>query len=282
MLKTAHENGIFVEIMKSYNVFDTEAIIYRDIILEFEQMYKDVGVDITFAPKSYQLNTDKPHILLEDLKPRGFANVNRLEGLDIDHTHSVLKKLAQWHAVSATRVATKGPLSKKISDGYFTNEIRELIKSTEGNSKQVQMDCIKKFEGHEIYYDRMYEKKDSRVDELFDGAKAQPSEFNVLNHGDCWSNNIMFKHDGSGNVVETYLIDYQVTHYGTPAQDLYYFLLSSTKYELKISKFDYFIKSYHDVLTEHLKLLKYPKEIPSLKDIHIMLHKHNQWGKFIH
>ena len=88
----------------------------------------------------------------------------------------------------------------------------------------------------------------------------------------------MFQYDAFGKIKETYLVDYQIPKYGTPAQDLYYFLLSSTKLDIKINEFDYFIKFYHDHLVQHLKLLKYPKNIPSLSDMHAMLLKYGILG----
>lgn len=116
------------------------------------------------------------------------------------------------------------------------------------------------------------------IDELFRVAKPESNEFNVLNHGDCWSNNIMFQYDAFGKVKETYLVDYQTPKYGTPAQDLFYMLLSSTKYEIKIKEFDHLMKFYHDQLVEHLQMLKYSKKIPSLSELHTMMYKYGVWG----
>ncbi|XP_023292669.2 uncharacterized protein LOC111676020 [Lucilia cuprina] len=278
MLKTAHDSEMFRQMMKTNNIFDVEATMYRDIVPELEQMYKDVGVEVRFSAKSYLLTTDQPYILLEDLKPEGFENVNRLEGLDMEHTHAVLKKLAQWHAASANRVALKGPYDKSICEGFVKEETREMAKTMFGSMYKVHLDCVKSYDGHELYYERMCEQLDGRTDELYNAAKLDLNEFNVLNHGDCWSNNVMFKHDDTGKIKETFLVDYQIPRYGTPAQDLYYFLLSSTKYELKIKYFDYFIKYYHNELLKNLKLLNYSRKIPTLKDIHISLHKHHPWG----
>ncbi|XP_037817362.1 uncharacterized protein LOC119607493 [Lucilia sericata] len=278
MLKTANNNEMFREMMKNHNIFDVEATMYRDIVPELEQMYKDVGVEVRFGAKSYELSTDQPYILLEDLKPKGFENVNRLEGLDMEHTHSVLNKLAQWHAASANRVALKGPYDRSICEGYVKEETRDITETLFRNLFKVHLDCAKSYDGHELYYERLREQLDGRTDELYDTAKLDLNEFNVLNHGDCWSNNVMFKHDASGKIKETFLVDYQIPRYGTPAQDLYYFLLSSTKYELKIKHFDYFIRYYHSELLKNLKLLNYFKKLPTLSDIHISLHKHHPWA----
>jgi len=89
----------------------------------------------------------------------------------------------------------------------------------------------------------------------------------------------MFQYDAFEKIKEVYLVDYQLPKYGTVAQDLLYFLLSSTKLEDKLAKFDYYIKIYHDNLVEHLKILKYSKPIPSLRDIHLALFKYGYFGK---
>lgn len=113
-------------------------------------------------------------------------------------------------------------------------------------------------------------------------AAPDSTGLNVLNHGDFWSNNMMFAHDEAGKVKETILVDYQMPKYGTVAQDLLYFLMSSTRLEDKLSKFDYYVKFYHDNLVEHLKILKYTEALPTLRGIHATLFKYGFWGKKTH
>lgn len=110
-------------------------------------------------------------------------------------------------------------------------------------------------------------------------AVPDPTGLNVLNHGDFWSNNMMFSHDEAGKIKETILVDYQMPKYGTVAQDLLYFLMSSTRLEDKLSKFDYYIKFYHDNLVEHLKILNYTEALPKLREIHSTLFRYGFWGK---
>lgn len=89
----------------------------------------------------------------------------------------------------------------------------------------------------------------------------------------------MFKYDEEGKIVDAVLIDYQMVNYGSPAKDLLYFLLSSTAYDLKVKEFNYLIKFYHENLTKNLTILKYPKKLPSLKEIHCAIIKYGIWGK---
>ncbi|XP_065354515.1 uncharacterized protein LOC135948986 [Calliphora vicina] len=278
MLKTAHDSEAIKEVVKNNNVFNVETIMYQEVVPELEQLYKKAGVDINFAPKFYEIDTEYPHLLLEDLKPKGYTNINRLEGLDIQHTQAVLTVLAQWHAASAVQIATKENYKPILFETYFKEENREMMSKIFDSLTAAFLKSAKNYEGHELYYERLCQHKDVILDEMFEANKQDENEFNVLNHGDCWSNNVMFKHDELGNIVGTFLVDYQIPHIGPPAQDLYYLLLSSTRYELKIEKFDYFIKYYHDRLIENLILLKYPKKLPTLKELHIMLHKYNAWA----
>ncbi|KAI8045110.1 hypothetical protein M5D96_001288 [Drosophila gunungcola] len=114
--------------------------------------------------------------------------------------------------------------------------------------------------------------------EVFEEAmqvnQVDETEFNVLNHGDCWSNNIMFNYKDNGEIDRTIFIG----KWGTPAQDLWYLITTSASLDIKIKEFDHFIQIYHERLAECLKLLNYSKVIPSLRDLHIMMLKYGFWG----
>lgn len=104
-------------------------------------------------------------------------------------------------------------------------------------------------------------------------------EFNVLNHGDCWNFNIMFHYDAFGKIKETLFVDFQVGKYGSPANDLYYLILSSAAPDIKINKFDYLVRYYFDNLIENLKLLQYHRPLPKLKNIQAALFRNGLAGK---
>ncbi|XP_020811422.1 uncharacterized protein LOC110186558 [Drosophila serrata] len=279
MVKLPHLNESYKEMLEHTNIFDIERTMYSEVVPEMEALYKEAGVDIRFGAKSYDFkNAETDYVVLEDLGIKGFKNANRLEGLDQAHTERVLLKLAQWHAASAVRVATKGLYPEIVLQGYFKEESRPMMGAMlDGMGTRFITSCAT-YENNELYIDKVKALKPVYVDKCFEFAKVDPNEFNVLNHGDSWSNNIMFQYDAFGKIKEVYMVDYQIPKYGTVAQDLLYFLLSSTKLEDKLSKFDYYIKVYHDNLVEHLKILKYTKPIPSLRDIHLALFKYGFFG----
>ncbi|KAH8283781.1 hypothetical protein KR054_001374 [Drosophila jambulina] len=275
MAKLPHQQEMFREMMNQTNIFDTERTMYSEVVPEMEALYKEAGVEITFGAKSYDLkNAKSEYVVLEDLGIKGFKNANRLEGFDQAHTERVLRKLAQWHAASAVRVATRGPYPEHLLNGFFNEKTRPVMGEMMKGLVMRFVKCCSTYEGNEAYIDKVKAAQPVFVDIFFDFAKVDPTEFNVLNHGDSWANNIMFQYDAFGKIKEVLLVDYQIPKYGTVAQDLYYFLLSSTKLEDKLTKFDYYIKVYHENLVEHLKILKYSKPIPSLRDIHLALFKY--------
>lgn len=120
---------------------------------------------------------------------------------------------------------------------------------------------------------------DQMMDRIYEACRIKSDEFNVLNHGDSWCNNVMFNYNDDGTRNETILVDFQMCKYGSPAQDLLYFIFSSPKQEIRLEKFDYMIKYYHDNLIENLKLLEYPKVLPKLADLRISLIRNHEWAK---
>lgn len=104
--------------------------------------------------------------------------------------------------------------------------------------------------------------------------------FQVMNHGDLWLNNMMFKLDEDGNPKDVLLIDFQLLFWGSPACDLFYFMLTSIADDIKVDHFDNLIKFYHDQLTDGLIKLKYDRKIPSLAELQEDLLKKGFYGLY--
>lgn len=104
-------------------------------------------------------------------------------------------------------------------------------------------------------------------------SSAEPMKcgFKVLNHGDTWCNNFLFKNDADGNSIDMRFIDYQMSFWGSPVTDLGYFFISSLADDVKVENFDDLLMFYHEELVKALKTLNYEKHIPTLSELHIDL-----------
>ncbi|XP_065354518.1 uncharacterized protein LOC135948989 [Calliphora vicina] len=278
MLKVAHDTELYRNEMAKWEMFISESGMYREIKPEFEKLYADAGLDVQFGAKGYKLPVDMEYILLEDLSMRGFRNANRQDCLDMDHCKAVLKKIAQFHAASAVRVEQKGMFEKPYLCGFLMEESKNFMKTMFDSSTPHLMRTVEKLENHHEHHEQLKYVSNHVTDIMFEQCLVDESEFNVLNHGDCWANNIMFQYDTDGKLKETYLVDLQMPRYGSPAQDLMYFIMSSAHIDIKVQQFDYMIKYYYDNLIHHLQLLKYTKPLPKLRDIHTALIKYGIWG----
>lgn len=139
--------------------------------------------------------------------------------------------------------------------------------------------AVRDYGGFETYADKIQSwDMENFMKTFLDVAEPMSCGFQVLNHGDLWLNNMMFKSDAIGNPLDVSMIDYQMGFWGSPVADLIYFLISSVSDEIKVECFDEFIEFYHIQLTDALKKLKYDKAIPTLPELQIDLLNKGTFG----
>lgn len=128
-----------------------------------------------------------------------------------------------------------------------------------------------------------YAEKISKWDKFFVAtcyyyeSKPMKCGLQVLNHGDVWTNNIMFRFDP----LDVLLIDYQLCFWGSPTYDIWLFLILSVQDEIKTEKFDELIEFYHYELCEALRNLGYEHHIPNLDEFNEDIKDKAHIGKFV-
>lgn len=89
----------------------------------------------------------------------------------------------------------------------------------------------------------------------------------------------MFLYDDDKKVKDLKIVDYQLMFWGSVAEDIYYFMSSSWKIDLKVRKFNELIKFYFDNLIENLNILGYGKPLPTFEDLQKELSRRKFVGK---
>ncbi|XP_073842820.1 uncharacterized protein [Musca autumnalis] len=277
MLKVPHDTEVYRNHLIKWNMFAKESGMYKEIVPAFEKLYRHKGLEVHFGAKAYDLPVTEEYIFLEDLTRRGFRNVQRQNCLDLEHCHGALKKLAQFHAASAVWVEQHGQFAK-LYCGLPSMEGMSLMKPILISGLEHILKALKHLNKSDAYSTELQHFGEHIEEALLQENEKHNNDFFVLNHGDFWANNIMFQYNELGELKETYFVDYQLPAYGSPAQDLLYFIVSSAHLDLKVKRFDELICFYYENLIQHLEILDYKKPLPCLRDLHQMIIKGSIWG----
>lgn len=100
--------------------------------------------------------------------------------------------------------------------------------------------------------------------------------FKVLNHGDSWVNNLMFRYE-NGKPVAVIFVDYQMSYYSSPGLDLNYFINTSPCNEIRENQIDDILHVYHDNFSVILKSLGV-KHIPTMNDVRNEIERCEYYG----
>lgn len=249
------DGGIMESLSTEMSLFPMEIKMFADTL---RQLHKILGENGILSSECLLTINKPPLLVLEDLKPLGFKMVDRQFGLDLDHCTMVLQKMAKLHAASLVMIK-RDPQSKDgFKEGiYFESEmVRGWIKT----SFDAVIDAAKNWPGCEKYARKLEALGEKAIDRGIKASERNPEEFNVLNHGDCWSNNIMFSYYSNGVLKDARFVDFQLVTYKSPVIDLHYFIATSPSVEVRRNHLDTLLKTYHTTLVIELGKLKYNLE----------------------
>uniref|UniRef100_A0A240PKZ1 CHK kinase-like domain-containing protein n=1 Tax=Anopheles epiroticus TaxID=199890 RepID=A0A240PKZ1_9DIPT len=272
------------EMVKLMNLFPKEIAMYTDVLPALERLYHELGrTSVSFGPRCLKHSTEPTDVIvLEDLRERQFTMANRRQGLDMEHTRMVLRRLAQFHAASAVLQEQRGPYGELFREGMFTEKGRAMSEQFQkGQAEFIQKIMNNWSEKAKYYATVMKHWGMDLFDSLIRVTRANPDRFNVLNHGDMWCNNILFHYNEESALSDILLIDYQLSFWSSPAIDLLYFMFTSVNGEFKLSQLNYMIQYYHEHLVDSLEFLGYSGTMPLLKELHSDIISHYLFGFMI-
>nr|XP_045586398.1 uncharacterized protein LOC123748245 isoform X4 [Procambarus clarkii]XP_045586399.1 uncharacterized protein LOC123748245 isoform X5 [Procambarus clarkii] len=235
-------------------IFHKEAEFFQEILPQLNVELTVRGLQGLRVAKWFytSLEKDKEMIFLEDLRSRGFKMFDRKKGMDVAHANLVLQELARLHAASLLLKATapEQDLADRFTHikvdwmNYSQNArktINEMLSHYCVNAEALLHDI----EGYEVAKQWLAKHKNNSAD-LFEQQLARSPKFDVICHGDCWNNNVLFRYNDEDEPVEVMLVDLQLNRVASPATDLNYLLYTSLHGNDRKANWRDFLSSYYN------------------------------------
>lgn len=194
-----------------HNSFKTEIYFYQTLLpqlLDFQKKFAPSLQDLTITPKclATNLHTGVKRIVLENLKYRNFELMDRRKSFDKDHLELLMKSYAKLHALSfAMKEKCSGDYSELIKPfGKQTEQFKTFVVSLVNS----MLNNIIKFHSAD-FDDPLIDKLNEYVtnlDKIFLECNKYEGEHSVVIHGDCWSNNMMFRYNVSLIISNSHII----------------------------------------------------------------------------
>lgn len=268
------------EVLKELAELTTEIKMYKEVLPAMEGLMLKVDGSVD-APWPHCIgHYHNTTLVLEDLRELGYETRDRTRGLDYPHAAVAVRGIARFHATSAALHSAGKLQPEDFSKFIFTSgstAINGFI-----TSSFEYLNAVARMEWSPEWRDVI--EKVGRipaiaVEKLGEITKLEDKGFHVLNHGDLWVNNMMFRHKEDGTPDSLRLVDFQLSHYNSYAFDLHYFMNTSLSIEV-LHHIDRLYEEYHQALREELTKLDLAALCPGLPEVLEELQRTEFFGLF--
>ncbi|KXJ79322.1 hypothetical protein RP20_CCG001259 [Aedes albopictus] len=247
--------------------FEREISFYTEIYPMMADFQREKGINVDDGTEAFN---QIPHcyrtslvdleevIMMGDLKAAGFDMFDRHQEQKYEHFELVMRTLGRFHALS---FALKDQHPERIEK--FKGMV-ELFTTREDDGQMDQwfsmlttrmMDALDREKDPEVYEKVQKAIEGKFMDKVKEQTKGELAEpYAVICHGDCWNNNMLFKHE-NGIPVDIRLLDWQIARYASPVLDLMYFLFTASTKRLRDQHYETFLNVYHQSLSDFLRRL---------------------------
>lgn len=234
-------------ILKDLPVYAVERTMLNETLPILIEKLKNQGP--TFCPKLYYCDLEHEIFHMEDLSVKGYKLVDKRKGLDLEHSLLVIRSLAAIHAASYLALLEKPEIKNSYLDYYWKEVPGSTAERIIFGGQNYFLEGIEHWPISEERKNKFRKLKDKFFKMACDSYANKNESFNVILHGDCWINNMMFKYNENG-VEDVKLIDYQVANYNSIGLDLNYFIFTSTQIDVRLNHVDKLLETYYDAFIQ--------------------------------
>ncbi|KMQ94400.1 hypothetical protein RF55_5454 [Lasius niger] len=278
VVKSEPISGIQLTMVREQGMFIRELTMLSEALPKIEKLvHKQLGPKLWYGSPEFRI------LVMENLTERGFVMKDRQKGLSMEHCLLVIEQLAKLHAGSVALHEKEPKLIESFKSGGIIS-----VNCPESFMRLLEVSLLNVSKAIQGWTDQKYAHIATKLDKLVktfrdrcaDVYKYEPNEFCVLNHGDCWINNIMFRESDDGKLSDVLMVDYQMSVYSSPAIDLHYFLNICPQMELKYENDDFLLNSYLKTLTNTMISIGCATKAPTMEKLKAALHKRRIYAVF--
>ncbi|ERL87604.1 uncharacterized protein LOC109534049 [Dendroctonus ponderosae] len=238
-------------------VFINEVNFYSKIYPELDRFQRLRGVEQPFdkIPKFFcgSLEESREYLAFPDLQAENYTLFEKSQPLDEKHLQAIFATYGKFHALTFAYKASNPEKYRELTAPAF-DIYGTLLESRTKDMKgtfQTVLDYIKDTDQQgadkvQMFLDD-FETSRSR------GCKYE-GQYSAWNHGDCWSNNLLFKYLPNGDLEDLKLLDHQCGRDSTPVHDLSYCFYSGAS-KPDFDKLDYYLDLYYHSFSKFAKEL---------------------------
>ncbi|KAJ9583831.1 hypothetical protein L9F63_026840 [Diploptera punctata] len=277
IIKSLPEGEIMQRVLSEIKGFEKEAYMYSHILPAMYQIIKSTKGKIhPLSAKRLTCSRDNI-IVMEDLKHLGFEMAKRQEGLDLDHCKLTVKSIARFHAASLALYKKDPSFTERYVEGLYRNDMNsgKHIKT----NMEALASVVETWEGYEKYAESLRKISLTALEKMVEIVMPKKDGFNVLNHGDCWVNNMLFRYNSeTGKVEDIRLLDFQIARYSSPALDLQYFMCNCPNDEVRFQHRFTLLEVYYSELADYCKSMSLESELISFEQLKEEFEEKNFFG----
>lgn len=204
-IPTSHELAVKKFGPEGLNVQRKEMMFYEFVAPLMDEVLTKLKDDEKLFPKVIAIDHEHEAIVLEDLSSLNFKLADRIARLDESHVKLSLKKLAKFHATSLL-IRQKDPnIFDYFKTGFFNRKIN-AFDDFYLSIYQVAIEEIETWPGFEKYAIKMKKLEVNLIETATQCFDVNQRDFCVLNHGDMWTNNLMFRYKDNGELEDTAMV----------------------------------------------------------------------------
>lgn len=184
----------------------SKEMMFFDVMAgKIKKIWKNVDENEIIVPQVFGIDRKNEALILEDLTPKNYETVDRMIGLDENHTQLAIKKLAKFHAASLV-IHQKHPKEVESFElGMFSRK-NHSFHDAFVSMYEVFVDEVETWIGWEQYGKKLRKLQPNFIEAVLRCFDNDTGDLCVLNHGDVWTSNYMFKYGANGEVNDAILV----------------------------------------------------------------------------